>query len=62
MRQKSKHWRLIKRSKVPKDVEMIPSVWAMQRKRNLTTNEVTKHKARPNIHGGKQVPGIYQLF
>jgi hypothetical protein len=30
----------------------------MRRKRNLTTNEITKHKARLNIHGGKQVPGI----
>jgi hypothetical protein len=30
----------------------------MRRKRNLTTNEITKHKARLNIHGGQQVPGI----
>jgi hypothetical protein len=55
---KSKHWRLVKRSEVPKDVVVIPSVWAMRRKRNLTTNEITKHKARLNIHGGKQVYGI----
>jgi hypothetical protein len=55
---KSNHWRLIKHSEVPKDVEVIPSVWAMRRKRNLTTNEITKHKARLNIHGGQQVPGI----
>ena len=37
-------WRIIKRSEVPKDADVIPSVWAMQRKRNLTTNEITKYK------------------
>jgi hypothetical protein len=30
----------------------------MRRKRNLTTNEITKHKARLNLHGGKQVFGM----
>jgi hypothetical protein len=34
--------------------KLIPSVWAMQRKRDLTTGKVTKHKARLNLHGGKQ--------
>jgi len=31
--------------------------WPMS-KRNLTTNEITKYKARLNLHGGKQVFGI----
>ncbi len=30
----------------------------MQRKRDLTTNEVKSHKARLNLHGGKQVYGM----
>jgi hypothetical protein len=30
----------------------------MRRKRNLTTNKITKHKARLNLHGGKQVFGM----
>jgi hypothetical protein len=30
----------------------------MRRKRDLTTNKVIKHKARLNLHGGKQVYGI----
>ena len=30
----------------------------MRRKRNLTTNEITKYKARLNIHGGKQTFGV----
>jgi hypothetical protein len=32
------HWRLTKRSKVPSDMEVIPSVWSLQRKRDITTN------------------------
>ena len=35
----------------------IESVWSMQRKRNLVTNEITKYKARLNVHGGKQTFG-----
>jgi hypothetical protein len=30
----------------------------MRCKRNLTTNKITKHKARLNLHGGKQVFGM----
>ncbi len=39
---------------VPEGTEVVPSVWAMHRKRDLTTGKVTKHKARLNLHGGKQ--------
>ena len=42
----------------PKNLEIVPSVWAMCHKCSLTTNEVTKYKARLNIHGGKQTYGI----
>jgi hypothetical protein len=52
------HWNLIKQEDVPEDAQVVPSVWSMQRKRNLTTNEITKHKARLNLHGGKQVFGM----
>jgi hypothetical protein len=54
----SNHWKLIKRDQVPEDVDVLPSVWSMRRKRNLTTNEITKLKARLNLHGGKQVYGM----
>ncbi len=47
------HWKLIPRTKVPEGTEVIPLVWAMQRKQDLTTGRVTKHKARLSIHGGK---------
>jgi hypothetical protein len=33
-----KNWTHKKRSKVPKDVQVVPSVWLMQLKRDLTTN------------------------
>jgi len=30
----------------------------MRRKRDLTTNEIKSHKARLNLHGGKQIYGM----
>jgi hypothetical protein len=50
-----KNWFLKKRSKVPEDVQIVPSVWSMQRKRDLTMNKIKSHKARLNLHGGKQI-------
>jgi hypothetical protein len=41
-----------------KEALLVPSVWAMRRKRDLTTNKIIKHKARLNLHGGKQVYGV----
>jgi hypothetical protein len=52
------HWELVPQDTVPKDAQIVPSVWAMQRKRDLTTNIVKGHKARLNLHGGKQVYGM----
>ena len=54
----NEHWQLVKRDSVPDDVQIVPSVWSLRRKRNLTTNEITKHKARLNLHGGKQIYGM----
>jgi hypothetical protein len=51
----SNNWKLLKQSKVPEDVQIVPSVWSLQRKCNLTMNKVKSHKARLNLHGGKQV-------
>jgi len=48
------HWELIKVEDVPKDAEILDSVWAMKRKRNLVTNQITEYKERLNIHGGQQ--------
>jgi len=48
------HWRLIKREDVPEDAQVVPLVWSMRHKCNLTTNKITKHKARLNLHGGNR--------
>ncbi len=54
----NKHWALTRRDAVPDDAQIVPSVWPMRRKHDLTTNEVKSHKARLNLHGGKQVYGM----
>jgi hypothetical protein len=52
------NWTLKKRREVPEDVQIIPSVWLMQCKRDLTTNEIKSHKPRLNLHGRKQIYGM----
>jgi hypothetical protein len=54
----SNNWRLQKQSNVPEDVQIVPSVWSLQCKCNLTTNEVKSHKARLNLYGRKHVYGV----
>ena len=54
----SNNWMLWKQGKVPEDVQIVPSVWSLRRKHDLTTNKVKSHKARLNLHGGKQVYGM----
>jgi Reverse transcriptase (RNA-dependent DNA polymerase) len=53
-----KNWRLVRRSKLPPHTRVLPSVWAMRRKRDLTTVEIVKWKARINVDGSKQQPAI----
>ena len=52
------NWELTPKEEVPSEAELLPAVWAMIRKRDLVTNEITKYKARLNIHGGKQTLGV----
>ncbi len=53
-----KHWEVTPRVDVLKDTGILPSVWAVRHKCNLTTGEITKHKARLNLHRGKQEFGM----
>ena len=53
-----KNWSLKKTSKVPDDIQIIPSVWSVQRKRDLTTKKVKSQKARLNFHGRKKIYGM----
>ena len=52
------HWKLLLKSDVPTGIKILPSVWAMKRKRRIATQQVYKWKARLNIHGGKQEYGV----
>ena len=53
-----KHWEIISRDQVPHGHDIIPAVWSMRRKRDISTGRVTKYKARLNIHGGMQEYGV----
>lgn len=53
------HWGLIPSSSVPQGAKILDSVWAMKRKRDIKTQQVYKHKARLNIHGGQQEYGTH---
>ena len=53
------HWALIPKEQVPKGEKILDSVWAMKRKRDIKTQQVYKHKARLNIHGGQQEYGVH---
>ena len=55
---KNEHWKLVRRSEVPPDMDILPSIWAMHCKQYLMTNKIKGHKARLNIHGRKQVYGM----
>lgn len=52
------NWEVILRSEVPAGHKVLPSVWAMRRKRDISTQRITKWKARLNVHGGKQEKGV----
>ena len=49
---------LRRRSEIPEDARVLPSVWSMKRKRKVLTGEVYKHKARLNLDGSKQIANL----
>ena len=49
-----KHWDFILQTQVLPGIEIVPAVWSMRCKHDLTMNEDTKYKAHLNLHGGKQ--------
>jgi hypothetical protein len=54
----NKHWKLVRRSFIPKGTQILPAVWSMKRKRRIATREIYKWKARLTVHGGRQTKGI----
>jgi hypothetical protein len=55
---KNKNWVPVKQKDIPQGHKVIPSVWAMRRKRRLVDGTVSKWKARLNVDGSKQVHGM----
>ena len=55
-----KHWKLVPRSEVPEDSEVIPSVWSMRRKRDITTNAITNTASllRSNNQGSVSIEAL----
>ena len=51
---KQKNWERIPIEHVPKQEQVLPSVWELEFKRDIKTKLLFKHKACLNVHGGKQ--------
>ena len=56
--QKNHHWVLVPIADLPLGTKIMDCVWSMKRKRRLLTNQIYKHKARLNLHGGQQELGL----
>jgi hypothetical protein len=54
-----KHWEIVRRDQVPSGIKVLPSVWAMKRKRRIDTREIYKWKARLNIGGHMMEHGVH---
>jgi Reverse transcriptase (RNA-dependent DNA polymerase) len=52
--QENGHWEVVPKEIVPDGMRVLDAIWSMKRKRRLKTNEIYKHKARLNVHGGQQ--------
>ena len=44
---------------VSEGATILPAVWAMWRKRQISTGKVYKWKARLNLDGSKQIKGVH---
>ena len=54
-----KHWVPVTKEDIPAGTKILDSVWAMKRKRDILTQQITKWKARLNVHGGQQEHGVH---
>jgi Reverse transcriptase (RNA-dependent DNA polymerase) len=52
------NWKIVRRENIPSDIRVLPSVWAMRSRRDLSTGEIIKWKARIIVDGSKQQKGI----
>ena len=49
---------VVHKDTVPEDATVLPTVWALRRKRRQDTGEIYKYKGRLNVDGSKQQKGI----
>jgi hypothetical protein len=56
---KGKHWKLVPRSKIPKDKLILPAVWTMKCKQHINTREIYKWKVQLTIDGSHQHYGLH---
>jgi hypothetical protein len=49
---------VVHKSTVPEGATVLPTVWAMRRKRKQDTGEIYKYKGRLNVDGSRQTRGI----
>ena len=49
---------IVRRDTVPEGATLLPTVWALRRKRKQDTGEIYKYKGRLNVDGSKQQKGI----
>jgi len=59
MHLRDKKFSVIERHTSDTNKSILPSVWALRRKRRLKDGTVYKHKARINLDGSKQVKGVH---
>jgi len=52
------NFEIIRRSEVPNGSTILPSVWQMRRKREISTGKVKKYKAKLNLDGSRMQKGI----
>jgi len=56
------NFKIIRRSEVPNGATILPSVWQLRRKREVSTGNIKKYKAKLNLYGSRMKKGIdYQL-
>ena len=56
------NFQMMLKSEVPQGAKILPSVWQMKRKRDVSTGEIKRYKARLNLDGSRMEYGVdYQL-
>jgi len=56
---KNKNFVIIQKKNDMKNIDELPAVWALRRKRKMPDGSVTKYKSRLNIDGSRQIKGVH---